>query len=79
MELGVLAGRGRQVCFPFGVVEALVPIAVGVEDLALRVVVELDPEAVELDGLEEVVHFLVFAERALGGCGDDVVAVGGCD
>lgn len=74
VELGVGTGSIGQERLPLRVVEAGVAGAVSVEDLASvrLVVVELDPQTVELDVVEEIPHLIDFAERALGSASDDI-------
>lgn len=74
VELGAAARRIGQPLLPLSIVEAGVPGAVVVEDVAHGVVIELDPEAIELDVLEQPEHFVVGGKWALRGAGDDVVA-----
>lgn len=79
MDLGVAAGGIGQEGLPGGIVEARVQAAVDVDQVALRVVVELDPEAVELHVLQEIHHVLTAVEGTLRGGSDDVGASGGGD
>lgn len=79
VDLGVAAGRVGQEGLPGGVVEARVQGTVEVDQIALWVVVELNPESVELHGLKEVHHVLVVVEGTLGRGSDDIGSSGGGD
>lgn len=79
MDLSVAAGGVGQECLPGGVVEARVDGAVDVDQVTLQVVVELNPEAVELYVLQKVHHVLAAVEGTLGRGGDNIGASRGCD
>lgn len=74
MQLGVCARCVGQKLLPLRIVEACIQAAICVQNVALWVVVELDPEAVELNVLKEIPHLVDVAERALRSTCDDIVA-----
>lgn len=72
VDLGLVAWCSGQEGLPVCVVEAVVQSTIDVDQVALWVVVELDPEAVELYGLQKVHHVLVVVKGALGSSSDDI-------
>lgn len=74
MKLGIPAWGAGKVFFPSSVVEARVWCAISLQETALRVVVELNPQPVELDVLKKVCHGLPLIERALRSGSDDIVS-----
>lgn len=77
MELGIVTGGAGQEGLPLLIVEAMVPLTIGVKDIAFEVVVELDPQAIKLDMLEKVIHngFGV-VQRTLRSSSDNIVTSG---
>lgn len=79
MNLGVVTWCFGQEGLPVGIVEARVPGTVSVKQVALWVVVKLNPESVELHGLQKVQVILGQVEGALGGTSDNVGPSGSGD
>lgn len=79
VKFRVSTGCVGQEPLPLRVVEAWIGVAVTVENVTLRVVVELDPQAVEPDVLKEIHHFISVVEGALGSPSDDIVPPGRLD
>lgn len=75
MKPGSGAWGVGQESFPCGIVETSVQVSAGVENFASGIVVELDPQTVELNRFEKGEHELVFfAEGTLRSTSDDIVS-----
>lgn len=74
VQLGICARCAGQKLLPLSIVEACIHAAIVAQNAALLVVVELDPEAVELHVLKEIHHLVAVVEGALRGTCDDIVA-----
>ena len=75
MKFGTFAWGVGEVFFPGSIVEAWVRGAIGIQETALLVVVELNPQPVKLDVLKKVSHGLPFILKwTLGSGGDDIVS-----
>lgn len=72
VDHGLVAWCSGQEALPSGIVETRIQSTIRVDEVALWVVIELDPESIELYGLQKGHHVLAGIEGALGSSSDDV-------